>query len=282
MLLFLAACFPEVDKDTAFDSGVDSDPTFDSEPLPADDTGETGPIDEDGDGSPAGEDCNDGDADVYPGASEVCDGVDQDCDDEVDEDLTELQYPDADGDGYGRNGDSAYMCPDEPGFSDETGDCDDTDATIHPGATDTRDGIDQDCDGEYDEDAGPNMIEVTVDWSSRGIELTIKGSPSSYDFGMAETGAGSLGWYGETCIPGDEPGGVEDYGYDLCHYMDGTGGSLPSVTSIGDVSDENTLFNETIGDRGDITYILADIATLDCWVWGDDPSYYADYACTEL
>ena len=233
MLLLLAACFPQLEKEEDDTASFDSDPIVDSDPLPVDDTGTTGyQIDEDLDGALAWEDCNDGDPDVYPGATEVCDGVDQDCDGEVDEGTTTTLYPDSDGDGYGRNGDAGELCPGTDGFAEETGDCDDTDDSIHPGATDERDGIDQDCDGEFDEDAGPEMIEVTVDWSSAGIELTIKGTPTRYDFGMAETGAGSLGWYGETCIPGDEPNGMEDYGYDLCHYMAGDGGDVPAVSDI--------------------------------------------------
>ena len=45
-------------------------------------------------------DCNDDDEDSYPGAEEICDGEDQDCDDSVDEDATDgaTWYIDADDD----------------------------------------------------------------------------------------------------------------------------------------------------------------------------------------
>ncbi len=76
-------------------------------------------------------DCDDTDDATYPGAGELCDGIDNDCDETVpaDED-------DADGDGY-------RVCDD---------DCDDTDDTRHPGATELCDGHDNDCDGSVPAD----------------------------------------------------------------------------------------------------------------------------------
>lgn len=60
--------------------------------------------DNDGDGYPAAEDCDDTNPDVYPGATETCDGVDQDCDGEIDEGATSIWYGDDDGDGFGNEG----------------------------------------------------------------------------------------------------------------------------------------------------------------------------------
>ena len=74
-------------------------------------------------------DCDDSDASINPGATEIEDNIDNDCDGEVDEGF------DIDGDGY----------------SVGQGDCDDSDASINPGATEIEDGIDNDCDGEIDE-----------------------------------------------------------------------------------------------------------------------------------
>jgi hypothetical protein len=86
-----------------------------------------GPMtDADGDGHPDTVDCDDNDPAVHPGAAEVCDGVDNDCDVATDETL------DADGDGF------AAICD---------ADCDDADAGAYPGATELCDGLDNDCDG---------------------------------------------------------------------------------------------------------------------------------------
>jgi hypothetical protein len=93
-------------------------------------------------GSPAGGgDCDDADPDSWPGAPEVCDGADQDCDGQVDEDF------DADGDGFADGGVPAC----EVAWG-ESADCDDGDPAISPAATEVCDGIDQDCDGQVDED----------------------------------------------------------------------------------------------------------------------------------
>ena len=58
-------------------------------------------IDADGDGFNSSEDCDDTDPDVYSGAEEICDSVDNNCDGEIDEGLLVDFYLDADGDGYG-------------------------------------------------------------------------------------------------------------------------------------------------------------------------------------
>jgi hypothetical protein len=132
----------------------------------------------DGDGFLAPNDCDDLNAEAYPGASELDDGVDQDCDG----DPIETDQFDEDDDGYtpgyGSTSDPRPDCDDDnaainPGASedyytaldedcdldtndgDQDGDgfvvaldCDDAASEIYPGASETDDGIDEDCDGD--------------------------------------------------------------------------------------------------------------------------------------
>jgi len=86
-----------------------------------------------------GPDCDDGNAQVHPDAAEDCEnGVDDDCDGLTDLDDEACGCVDHDRDGYGRN------CPDGP-------DCDDTIASVHPGAEELCNNTDDDCDGQIDE-----------------------------------------------------------------------------------------------------------------------------------
>jgi hypothetical protein len=85
--------------------------------------------DGDGDGFTSDVDCNDGDPAIHPGAVEVCNAVDDDCDLTVDE-------------GFDRDGDGYTSC---------AGDCNDFSPAIHPGVTEVCDSIDNDCDLAVDE-----------------------------------------------------------------------------------------------------------------------------------
>ncbi|MDR4505557.1 MAG: FecR domain-containing protein [Candidatus Scalindua sp.] len=103
-----------------------------------------GDIDNDGDGYTENEgDCSDSNASVYPGAVEVFDGADNDCDGAVDEGLT-----DADGDGYAVN--NLPIDHDDYAYTIGT-DCNDADASINPGAIEVFDSVDNDCDWQVDE-----------------------------------------------------------------------------------------------------------------------------------
>jgi hypothetical protein len=106
-------------------------------------------------------DCDDDAAQIYPGALEVCDTLDNDCDAAVDEDAVDAPtfYTDQDGDGFGDPASPVRACSKPPGTATLDTDCDDTQASIHPGAAEYCDGIDHDCDGLTDE-AG--SIDATV------------------------------------------------------------------------------------------------------------------------
>jgi hypothetical protein len=101
-------------------------------------------------------DCDDADTAVFPGATEACDGVDNDCDGRVDDDddgVTGdvLSFRDADGDGFGTLDGFRVSCALPPGHVTQLGDCDDDSADAFPGGTEVCDGVDNDCDGRLNE-----------------------------------------------------------------------------------------------------------------------------------
>ena len=107
------------------------------------------PLDNDGDGSPAEEDCDDDDPAVNPSAAEACDGKDNNCDGAIDEGALITVYTDADGDGFGDDTTAAEACAPAEGEVTVGGDCDDGDARYNPDAAedDCADPNDYNCDG---------------------------------------------------------------------------------------------------------------------------------------
>ncbi|WP_338278646.1 MopE-related protein [Corallococcus caeni] len=112
-------------------------------------------------------DCNDAQPGLNPGVTEVCDGVDNDCDGLVDEGFpNQTWYRDADGDGFGDASKSTQGCQ-QPSQACQlltnyvltAGDCNDINAGIRPGATEVCDGVDNNCNGSTDEMAcsGPRV-----------------------------------------------------------------------------------------------------------------------------
>ncbi|OFY56547.1 MAG: hypothetical protein A2W93_03740 [Bacteroidetes bacterium GWF2_43_63] len=99
------------------------------------------------------QDCDDSNSNVYPGAPEICDGWDNDCNGTVDDNALDAMwwYVDNDWDGYGFTLDSIYACVPPYGYVDNKLDCDDNNQSTYPYAIEICDGEDNDCDGDIDE-----------------------------------------------------------------------------------------------------------------------------------
>ena len=156
------------------------------------------------------DDCDDSDPDVHPDAPEVCDAADtdEDCDgladdadESVDADGFETFYADADGDGYGDPAAALAACDEPAGHTTDASDCDDTDPSAFPGATEVEDdGIDQDCDGS---DASTPGSDGSGDGEGKGSCSATSAPPSGLFtlIAMALVGVRRRGARLEACAP---------------------------------------------------------------------------------
>ncbi|MEN8251409.1 MAG: MopE-related protein, partial [Bacteroidota bacterium] len=124
---------PEVMNTTSF--VIDTDSDGDGVPDVSDnciDVPNADQTDSDTDGYGQACDCNDTEATINPGATEVCDEIDNNCDGNIDEGVTTTWYADADLDGFGDPTTIQQACSQPAGYVDNADDCDDTNVDTNP------------------------------------------------------------------------------------------------------------------------------------------------------
>jgi Putative metal-binding motif len=177
------------------------------------------PVDEDGDGAHEVEDCDDTNPDVHPGAVEVCDSVDTDCNGLIDDGVTINWFIDGDGDDYGQSGIPVSACEAPAGYVALDGDCDDTDATVYPGAAELCNLLDDNCDGAADDGEGAYWYSDS-DGDGYGPDST------GVEYCSEPTGLVPLGGDCDDADPATNPGAEEvcgDFDDDDCDGLSDVG-----------------------------------------------------------
>ena len=117
------------------------------------------------------------DGDDCAAFTETCNGLDDDCDGEVDNDVADPPswYADDDADGYGDIGESLAECDAPAGFVADNTDCNDAATAINPAAEESGGNeVDENCDGVIDETCGSHAPSVVIESGEYDPE---------YDFG---------------------------------------------------------------------------------------------------
>ena len=117
-------------------------------------------------------DCEDADTTINPAATELCDGLDNNCDGSVDEASAadaSTWYADTDEDGYGDADYGTSACEQPTGYVSEATDCDDGDAAVSPAGTELCDGADNNCDGSIDESSAADAATWYSDADNDGF-----------------------------------------------------------------------------------------------------------------
>ena len=141
---------------------------------------------------------------------------------------------DADGDGIGDACDSCTDC-DNDGYCSEINDCNDNDASIHPGATEECDGVDNDCDGQVDEGC-------EQDSDSDGIPDDEDNCPEIYNPDQTDTDGDGKG---DKCDSDDDGDGIPD-SYDNCPLVSNPGQEDSDGDGIGDACDDVNEYKLTV------------------------------------
>jgi hypothetical protein len=122
----------------------------------------------------SGGDCNDLVAQIKPGADEICDDIDNNCNGDTDEAGAKgckIFYKDKDGDGFGDPADSGCLCPSKAtkDWIGQAGDCDDANDTIHPGVVEVCDNLDNNCNAKIDEEGAQGCTLFYLDIDNDGF-----------------------------------------------------------------------------------------------------------------
>jgi hypothetical protein len=190
-----------------------------------------------------GGDCNDASTDIHPGAPEVCNSIDEDCDGDIDEGVQISFYADNDGDGYGA-GAAILACTAPANTVSNNEDCDDNDNAVNPAAQEIcNGGTDDDCDGSSDDaDAsttGQNTYYTDADGDGYGAGAPVLACPQPVNTSVNNTDCNDAA---TTVYPGatelcnsvdDDCDGILNEGYPTTTYyrdFDGDGLGNPAVT----------------------------------------------------
>ncbi len=131
-------------------------------------------VDEDGDGFTTEVDCDDNNNLIYPGADEVCNNTDDNCNGEIDEGLVFLDYfLDRDGDGFGDGDNVRSDCRVPSGYVLDSSDCDDNNAEVNPSSVEIEyNGWDDDCDpSTLDDDLDHDGYDLVMDCDDNNPEI---------------------------------------------------------------------------------------------------------------
>jgi cysteine-rich repeat protein len=184
-------------------------------------------------------DCDDGDSSVSPDGTELCDGVDNDCDGIVDEDDAadaSTWYADMDGDGFGRSSIWTTACTAPSGYVADSSDCDDGDGAVSPDATELCDGVDNDCDGTVDEDDAADASTWYVDGDGDGF-----GSSAMTEIACDEPS----GYVADATDCDDLDGDVNPDAIELCNGVDD---DCDGTVDEDDAADASTWYLDSDGD----------------------------------
>ena len=142
------------------------------------------------------------------------------------------------------------------------------------------DAFDSGFDGTPGESRPPDPT-VSLAWEGDNLvlQVTTSAEHGPYLFGLAETGNGDMGWYGEDCIDGVRND------HDVCHSVPENGELILTKAPIADIETEGyTLVGPAVA--AGLTYVLVRDTeeNAGCWTWGHDTRFYGDppLSCNEI